>query len=126
MKLFALLVSTLLLLLARQGVAQTLHASTGIELLRQCASQARSEDGRALDRLLCLTYLDGFIQGHRITTDLLKPAKPLLCLPPDGIELEQAQLVLVKWLREHPNDLHHTARILTISALTQAFPCSAS
>jgi hypothetical protein len=97
-----------------------------MELLRQCDGRATDEDAKSLGRLLCLTYLDGFIQGHRLTTDLLKPAKPLLCFPADGIELEQAQLVVAKWLREHPQDLHRSTRILVMVALTQAFPCAAT
>ena len=116
----------LLVVLTKSTEAQTLHAATGMELLRQCDPRSTDEGARTLDKLLCLTYLDGFIQGHRTTTDLLKPAKPLLCFPAEGIEVEQAQLVVVKWLREHPKDLHHSTRILVISALTQAFPCAVS
>jgi hypothetical protein len=45
------------------------------------------------------------------------------CIP-DQVPILQLARVLVKWLREHPERLHESKRILTVAALKDAFPCT--
>jgi len=36
---------------------------------------------------------------------------------------KQAARIVVKYLKEHPGDLHANGVILTVAALKEAFPC---
>jgi hypothetical protein len=42
---------------------------------------------------------------------------------PDGVTNEQTMLVVQKYLRDYPEELHKFAVILTVDALVDAFPC---
>ena len=48
----------------------------------------------------------------------------LICLPEEGIQVEQAMLITTKWLRSHPEQLHQGGRESVFIALAQAFPCA--
>ena len=51
---------------------------------------------------------------------------PELCLSvqlPDGVTMGQLERVIVKFLEEHPAELHNTSTWLIQEALSDAFPC---
>ena len=52
-----------------------------------------------------------------------EPSKPLACLPSTGIQTGQAVRIIVKYMQEHPEDLHQDAVAIAVVALGQAFPC---
>lgn len=93
------------------------------ELLWKCNGTAKDEVQAALGKLYCIGYISGLIDGHQITSNILKPEKKFLCLPKDGISNDQAVRIVVKWLNEHPEELHQTARVAVLVALRNAFPC---
>lgn len=43
--------------------------------------------------------------------------------PPEGITQKQNMLVIEKYLKEHPEELHEPAQLLIDIALMDAFPC---
>ena len=97
------------------------HAFTGLELLRQC--EGREPEGRgALGEIICLAYLNGIIDGYQVGTIRLDATQRPLCPPADGIVNEQMKLIVEKWLRDHPGDLHLPARVLVVIALAQGVP----
>jgi hypothetical protein len=59
--------------------------------------------------------MDGIEMGARI------PQRDV-CWP-KGVTVFQAVRVVTKWLNDHPEDLHNTARVEVMKALMAAFPC---
>jgi Rap1a immunity proteins len=101
----------------------------GNSLLRDCTSAIRLADGVAgiseddvRRAMFCSGYLSGFLDAHALTTSF-NGGKKLFCLPESGISGEQAARVIVKFLQDHPERLHESARILAMIALQMAFPC---
>jgi hypothetical protein len=64
----------------------------------------------------CHGYLEGIIDAN---TTL---AEPNFC-PPKRMGLEQARLVVLKYLREAPEAHHMSFLVLTTVALRSAYPC---
>jgi hypothetical protein len=50
------------------------------------------------------------------------PVALRVCLP-DGVTRGQAREIVMKALRDHPEQLHHSASDLVMGALSKAFPC---
>ena len=44
--------------------------------------------------------------------------------PPSGVAVGQMQLIIVKYLRDRPAELHKPFILLAINALKEQFPCS--
>jgi len=71
-------------------------------------------------------YCVGFVEGVLSTSNIYKalPNTPrLFCFPPAGVSNEQMIRVVVKYLENHPEQLHFDASILVLTALKEAFPC---
>ena len=97
-------------------------AGTGTELLLRC--EGREGINAPLETLLCTSYLLGYIDAYKIITRVTLRAKQhTICLPDDGLQGEQARLIVTKWLRDNPDELHESERVLIWLALRQAFPC---
>jgi hypothetical protein len=117
---FRLLLVTVSLLSA----PATSHAQgmTGLDFLRDC--EGRSEKGQDLGTIVCGTYLQGFVDSHILVQRYLPPTAPRFCLPKEGLETEQVMLIVTKYLREKPSELHQSARTSIFLALGKAFPCA--
>ena len=104
----------------------------GNELLTQCNLVIQFLDGgrtepvepaNALDAGHCL----GFVEA---TTNLMyfyqltDRKSALFCTPEGGISNGQAARILVKYLREHPQDLHQPKAVLAAAAFRDAYPCN--
>ena len=105
-----LLAATLLAVLAA-GTAHAQHVSnvTGVTLMKSCTGPKPDQ---------CDAYLDGF--GDAITAGGKDHA--LACIPQasTGTELRD---VLVKFLKDHPEDQHLKATLLATRAFSKAYPC---
>ena len=111
----------LLVLLA----VSTAHASTRAdELLWKCNGTGDDETDAMLGKLACASYLSGFLDAYTITTYGQK-SNHLICLPDRGISNDQTIRIVVKFLEDHPEDLHESARSMVFVALQAAFPCRA-
>lgn len=101
--------------------------SDGNQLLKQCTQSVRVLDGDTLDSgqdiesMYCIGYMKGFLDAHGFIGALSKIQ--LFCIPEGGIQTGQAIRIIVKWLKDHPERLHHEAGMLTLAALGRAFPC---
>ncbi len=115
----------LIIILAFSGVsAQT---DTGMDLLRGCNAIIQAEEGKevSMEDQLMSFYWIGYLGGFNDAAVLIDTAAAhgIYCVPPTGIENDQLVRVVKKYLDEHPEDLHQSARILILFALREAFPC---
>jgi hypothetical protein len=70
----------------------------------------------------CLGYLVGFMDGIEVQSSIRQSPK-IYCSPEDGISTEQVRRIVIKFMKEHPKELHGSARTLVLLALKDAFPC---
>jgi hypothetical protein len=66
----------------------------------------------------------GVIEGFMLLGDVLP--KHLQFCPPDGMPPIAADLIVVKYLDDHPENLHLDFRLLALAALHEAWPCPPS
>ena len=99
----------------------------GSALLRSCGAAVRLSDGARLSdaetvqAVHCAGYVSGFLDALALLR--WKGGATPVCVPAAGIENDQAARIVVKYLRQHPERLHESGRILLITAIAEAFPC---
>ncbi len=76
----------------------------------------------------CLLYIAGFVQGAEIgsTTTRVQQKQPALPQPfcrPDNVETAQLVKIVLKYVRENPEDAHQDTMLVAMWALQKAFPC---
>lgn len=92
------------------------------EILWECKSP--SEDAPAEQRLRflsCISYVDGAHDMLRMLSDGLELR--IICTPKAGLSTDQTVRIVLKWIEQHPERMHQTARVAVFSALQEAFPC---
>jgi hypothetical protein len=87
----------------------------GVTLLRDC------ENNDPLKQLPCSAYIEG-VSDTLLATGRLLPAP---CYPAGGVQAGQLSLVVVQFLRAHPERLYEGGARLVQEALNGAFPCTA-
>jgi hypothetical protein len=74
-----------------------------------------------------LDYLPNFCAGMIFGLGILlrqDPKSPLYCVDiPEGIKFEQAIRVVIRYIEEHPQDMHHPFKYLALLAIMDAWPC---
>ena len=105
-------------------------ASDGNRLLQYCGDVERFVDGgNSTSNPLGIGFCFGLMEGITYSNALYKiraPGKEFLCLPKGGVTNGQAArvgLVVLRYLRDHPEQLHEKASFLAVLALVDAFPC---
>ena|ERR1700712_176412 len=93
-------------------------ALSGAELYRKC-----SQKNRKVSDISCIAYVRGFVDGMMIGTILGTETRTVYCPPTDGLAVDQARLVIEKYLKDHPEKLRIEAGYLVGEALVSAFPC---
>ena len=91
------------------------EGTSGMELQRWCFAKENS-----LDSFSCTMFLLGFINGLD-TADGANDAR-VWCLPKD-ITAGQTELIVKKFMREHPEDLHMPAAAIVGRALYLPYAC---
>jgi len=105
-----------LLFLALIYPAMASATETGNELLANCDKPENYfADG------VCFGYLQGVQDAHQTFQGWGDLNEPSYCMP-DGVTVGQAQAIVVKYLKENPEDLHHRASGLVLNAFEEAFP----
>jgi hypothetical protein len=108
----------LVLTLALGGTqAANAQSATGMELHKWCSNPKASD----LEELYCAVYLRGFLDGFLEDT-----AQNALCLPMGVVTLRQFKLIINKFMREHPEELHESAPTIIARALNIAYACKRS
>jgi len=94
------------------------NAITGLEMNKFC-NEPRNTPGE----VSCITYMSGLLDGMYLA-DKMSAHGNHYCLPGDeNIDAEQGVLIVKKYLREHPEQLHQQAGALAALAIYLAFPC---
>ncbi len=97
---------------------------TGVQLLQECRQAQQllngSETVDVYDATSCIQYLAGF----RDAMDIWEvSASPRAVCVPSEVTVEQLIRVTVKYVEDHPEDLHLDHALLVFTALAQAFQC---
>ena len=74
------------------------------------------------EALTCAGFVDGFLSAAAVA-QLINPRGMPFCQPKDGISIDQARRIFLKYTTAHPEDLHFNARTILAIALRGAFPC---
>lgn len=98
------------------------YSFTGNDLLKVCDGPYKDKAEEVADTNLCLGYIQGIQQFQHVITDL-RGVTPLFCEPYQTGSYDQLRRVLVKWLKNNPDQLHRDARVVATAAYMQAFPC---
>jgi Rap1a immunity proteins len=94
------------------------NALTGTQLYRFCVEAPKG----SVENTACNSYVRGFIDG--LVTGVNEAADGrMICLPKDGIALEQGRLILEKALRDYPQFLHKEGGYLFGFGMMDAFHC---
>ena len=113
-----------LVLISGSTGAQSLSPETGNTLLEHCESGDKQDGDLQINAMkagLCFGYIEG-------AADILAfdaaafPNRRLECTPKE-VTRGQERDVVVKYLRDHPEERHESAALLVLHALTTAFPC---
>lgn len=70
-------------------------------------------------------YCAGYLTGALAVVGLSLNLSEYICLPEQGISLDQARRIYLKHLEEKPENLNKEDRIVLAAALMDAFPCLA-
>jgi hypothetical protein len=70
----------------------------------------------------CLAHIEG-VRDTMINYNNQLPKSSQTCFPKSGGTNGQSVRIVLKYLNEHPKDLHENRTLLTINALHSAYPC---
>ena len=105
----------------------------GNDLLQKCNNVIKiyedgMEESETTENMLAdASFCSGMMQGMTNTIiffDTFQVTQSIVCLPEDGISNGQAAKVVIKYLKEHPEQLHVVDSGLAFLALMDAFPCN--
>ena len=107
----------LITLLVTLGISMGSYGGfkTGGEVLQTC------EDESDMMIVGCIEYLVGVADGFKALMETNHVPK-VICIPPK-VNGGQLSKVVVKYLNEHPEDLHYAAAGEVFAAYIKAFPC---
>jgi Rap1a immunity proteins len=100
----------------------------GNELLRRCELLVSYTEGERPDvsssgeMMFCAGFMQGITNMNLLYQQVLK-SDAQFCLPEWGISNSHAARIVVKHLRDYPEELHRNEFVLAIWALNVAFPC---
>lgn len=119
-----LLAATLLSLLVCGTVRA--QAASGEELLKKC--KGIESKPTAYDNGFCAGFITATIDTLRMweVSDYVAKRthdKDMKFCFPDNVDNGQILLVFVKYLEDHPEELHKAATLLFVEAMGRAFPC---
>jgi hypothetical protein len=125
-KLFLILILQVFIIV---GVYSSTYAEVldGKKFSRMCQSAIkRFEKQKSLTReeeentLVCVSYIRGFIDSHILE---MGDSPPKGYCPPEDVTYDQYSQVFIKYLEDHPEELHKVASKLLYNSLIKAFPC---
>jgi len=100
----------------------------GNELLKRCGlfvsymDSERSDISLSGEMMFCAGFMQGITNMNLLYQQVLK-SDAQFCLPEWGISNSYAARIVVKHLRDYPEELHRNEFVLAIWALNVAFPC---
>lgn len=102
-------------------------STTGNELLQSCNESLKiSQNNAALMSTACSGYIEGAIDAYNMVRSGLgydtKYPEGNICIPADAAASRKVH-ILIKFMEEHPEQLHLDGSELVIDAFLKAFPC---
>ena len=100
----------------------------GKELLKRCdllvsyMDSDKPDISFSGDMMFCAGFMQGITNTNLLYQQVLK-SDAQFCLPELGISNSQAARIVVKHLRDYPEELHRNEFVLAIWALNVVFPC---
>ena len=70
---------------------------------------------------VCMGYISGIIDMDFVKM-AIGNAAPSFCVP-DGVTMDQKESIVIKYMEENPEMLHHPFAMIVIDSLSDAFPC---
>lgn len=110
-----LLSGLLIFLVSASGHAQQVSTMTGNTLLEACESKDEFQQAFCLGYILGVADLDA-MDGAAF------PDRRRSCRA-ENVTNGQERDVVVKYLKDHPEERHVLAAILVVKAMAKAFPC---
>ena len=116
------------ILIVLTSLIPVLCYADGNELLKRCGLFVSYVDSDKPDvslsgeMMLCAGFMEGITNMNLLYQQVLK-SDAEFCLPEWGISSSYAARIVVKHLRDHPEELHRNEFVLAIWALRMAFPC---
>jgi hypothetical protein len=107
-------------------LAASAALADGNKLLSQCQDAEYYLDTKEVRSELSIGRCMGLLQGVRNTMVILDTALELplrTCWPKDGINNGQAVRIVVRYLKDNPEQLHQDEVFLTLLAYKAAYPC---
>ena len=98
---------------------QHLLMATGNDALTTCTT---SPDDSVMAASICIAWMQGVRDGHRMTASIFGFYDPVWCAPASDTN-GQYRDVFVKHLRDNPARRHQPACILFLDAMLEALPC---
>ena len=92
--------------------------TTGTWLLGSCQITVKATDDRTFQENDLESFRDGFCRGM---IEGVSKASPRVCL--DDVTYAQEVRIVLKYLQDHPEEIHQRNAILVDKALSRAFPC---
>ncbi len=100
---------------------------TGNDLLRGCnaiIAEIEKKEISTNDMIVSIFwtgYIAGYIDNSVLYETITKSGA--YCIPEQGVENGQAAMIIANYLKNHPNELHESARVCIFLALADAFKC---
>ena len=104
------------LIFSQEAWAQSGDQKSGTHWLRKCTSP------EANGQIECAIYVRALVEYDELRGNALEQ-KRFIC-PEKGVTIGQSRQVVLKYLRDKPQDLHLPFVLLAHLALAAAFPCS--
>ncbi len=75
----------------------------------------------------CYGYVRGVVEWNGNYEKWLENVliKPIFCIGDNQVEIDQLVKIAIKYMNDHPEELHKKGITVLDSAFSQAFPCSA-
>ena len=105
------------LLVSASAQAQRVSTTTGNDLLQLCESKDKFEQAFCIGYVTGITDVEGFDSA-------IYPERQRSCIAEKATSGQLSDIV-VKYLKDHPEERHLQAAILVVKAMGQAFPCKA-
>lgn len=90
-------------------------------MLSNCSVDIRGVDVALVRFAWCISYLEGFRDALTAGREEVGQ-RSAPCLP-QGVSGQQVLRLVVRWLEDHPAELHNHYRSLTARALRDGLPC---
>ena len=105
------------LILSLVGLAQASDEKSGTHWLRKCTNP------EPVLQIECTIYVQAVVEYDEVRANMLGD-KQYICREKD-MTIGQSREVVIKFLRERPQELHRPFALLAHLALEAAFPCAA-